>query len=381
MDHFTTKIKSLTYSHPLGSFVFLALVFSLIPFITLQVLIPQLILLRSVLVGFAPMLAAFMVVSSLKGESISARTLVKSLLHWRFSAGYYGIALFGPCLVLFLSWFILSVFGVESNVITPRPSDFVFIILTVLISGPIGEEVGFRGFALPYLLQRYSFVSASLIVGGLAGLWRLPIVTTAAMGLFSSEPARMILFLIGSLLGTISMAVPLGWLYVKTNSLIAPILIRLVFSITFFSLFVPEDLKAFSFAVSILLITALWAILRRIPLPPSVSARPTFLVIPYIVFQVIAVISVPLWFFFYILFNINNPVAGRDVSFVIYFLFGTLWHIPVFLGVVSTVMWGAFLLRFKRVTLISGVALCLPIAAFIFILMLQSLEYQRLIHK
>jgi len=95
---------------------------------------------------------------------------------------------------------------------------------------------------------------------------------------------------------------------------------------------------------------------------------------PFVAFQVIALISLPLWFFLWMIFNLDKPVSERDVSIAIYFLFATLWWIPLYLLLGSTGMWLAVVLRLKRAALITGIALCLPLAAFFVILLSQYLE-------
>ena len=45
------------------------------------------------------------------------------------------------------------------------------LVLAVLI---VGEEVGWRGFLLPYLMQHYAPLTSSLIVGVVWALWHLP---------------------------------------------------------------------------------------------------------------------------------------------------------------------------------------------------------------
>jgi len=44
-----------------------------------------------------------------------------------------------------------------------------------LITGPIGEEAGWRGFLLPRLLSRYSALVSSLILGVIWSVWHLPL--------------------------------------------------------------------------------------------------------------------------------------------------------------------------------------------------------------
>jgi len=50
------------------------------------------------------------------------------------------------------------------------------VLLFAVFSGPLGEEPGWRGFALPRLLERYPALTASLILGVVWAAWHLPLL-------------------------------------------------------------------------------------------------------------------------------------------------------------------------------------------------------------
>lgn len=52
---------------------------------------------------------------------------------------------------------------------------FPVIVIAQLPSSPLLEEFGWRGFALPHLQDRYSALTASLVLGLLWGIWHLPL--------------------------------------------------------------------------------------------------------------------------------------------------------------------------------------------------------------
>jgi membrane protease YdiL (CAAX protease family) len=67
------------------------------------------------------------------------------------------------------------------------PPNFAVLYLTsfvliFLVGGPLGEEPGWRGFALPRMQRRYGPLVASLLLGVLWTCWHLPHFLTRAQG-------------------------------------------------------------------------------------------------------------------------------------------------------------------------------------------------------
>jgi len=76
----------------------------------------------------------------------------------------------------------------------------LYYFLKTLLSGPLGEELGWRGFALMELQKKHAPLKASIIIGFWWGLWHLPIwFTTGFMGI---DLMKYILFFMISIMST-----------------------------------------------------------------------------------------------------------------------------------------------------------------------------------
>ena len=69
-----------------------------------------------------------------------------------------------------------------------------------MIIPSIGEEPGWRGFALPHLQAAYGPIMATIILGTLRGIWHLPALFTPLLGPFTVE--GFIVFVLTAAAGT-----------------------------------------------------------------------------------------------------------------------------------------------------------------------------------
>ena len=58
--------------------------------------------------------------------------------------------------------------------IAANPINILLVLLLSLISGPLNEEFGWRGYALDRLLVRFGFLRGSLVLGFIWAIWHLP---------------------------------------------------------------------------------------------------------------------------------------------------------------------------------------------------------------
>ena len=103
--------------------------------------------------------------------------LGRRLWIWNFSPGWLVLALgLPPALGVGSLWLAHWMF--EETFLPPQPT-FAFIaayfFLTLLRSGPLSEEFGWRGFLLPGLLKRFNPGAASLIVAAIWSVWHWPL--------------------------------------------------------------------------------------------------------------------------------------------------------------------------------------------------------------
>ena len=92
-------------------------------------------------------------------------------------------------------------------------SVLALLALSLLVTG-FGEELGWRGFALPRLQARQQAFAASLLLGVLWGLWHLPLLM--ANGLVPLTSLGILNFLLFDLTVT-AVAVLFTWVYNNTN--------------------------------------------------------------------------------------------------------------------------------------------------------------------
>ncbi len=144
--------------------------------------------------GFGPSLAGLLLTAA-ERRAIGLRDLLSRLFRWRVPPGWYLLALFAPPTLL-LGALVVSAWWAGFPLRLPAIDNWVSIhwILGFLyisaLGRAIGEEAGWRGYALPRLLESRGPLLSSLIIGAVGGIWHLP------------------LFWIR---GTVESGVPIGW--------------------------------------------------------------------------------------------------------------------------------------------------------------------------
>jgi len=84
----------------------------------------------------------------------------------------------------------------------------LLMFLNNLIQGPLGEEVGWRGYALTELKKRFSLVASSLILGVIWGLWHLPLWFVSGY-----SGVDLLLYIVFFMVSIVSLSLIIGVVY------------------------------------------------------------------------------------------------------------------------------------------------------------------------
>src|SRR5688500_14452815 len=186
--------------HPLIAFFVLAyaLTWPLIPLVSVSPLwgFPAL---------FGPATAAIVVAAVADGR-VGLKDLLGRVVRWRVGARWYAVALGLPVILALAAAGLHLALGARSSIEFGGLSVLNFVVFVLII----GEELGWRGYALPRLLARRSALAASLILGVLWGLWHLPTFFVPGAPQHGLPITAFLLF-------TVAYSVLFTWIYLHTG--------------------------------------------------------------------------------------------------------------------------------------------------------------------
>ncbi len=174
--------------------------------------------------AWGPSVAAFIIVAYIGGKR-GLLDFLRPFGRWRVGFKFWGIAIFGPAVLFLIGLGVYLLLGGEAPPFTMIRTELhlipLYLVLVVLMpwNGPVGEEFGWRGFALPKLQTRYGPLIASLVIGIVWGVWHLP-EFFAPLGVLGALASSMgvVSFMLVYTLGTIANSVYMTWLYNKTGA-------------------------------------------------------------------------------------------------------------------------------------------------------------------
>ncbi|MDO6448955.1 type II CAAX endopeptidase family protein [Oceanobacillus profundus] len=100
-----------------------------------------------------------------------------------------------------------------------------FAFIDTLIRGPLGEELGWRGYALNELQKKYSPLKSALIVGVLWGFWHTPLWFASGY-----TGVDLIKYIVLFMIGIISFSIIVTLFYNLNKNLVIPIITHQIFN-------------------------------------------------------------------------------------------------------------------------------------------------------
>jgi membrane protease YdiL (CAAX protease family) len=213
--------------------------------------------------GFGPSLAAVAMVAYSSGTAGLHRWLTRCL-QWRVGWRWVVLAFLFPAVFMGLAAAAHVALG---GSLPPSPAAghvglaALNFLLIFLVGGPLGEEFGWRGYALPALQARWGWRLASLLLGVVWAVWHLPLFYSAGtvqshlpMGLYA--------------LSAVASSVLFAWLFNRSRGSMVPVLV-LHTAVNAWSLIIPvmvlpdgSNLRPFQIVVGLLVLTAVALLLR-----------------------------------------------------------------------------------------------------------------------
>ena len=216
---------SVIRKHPLVAFFVLAYALSWWPWPLYAAGVPG-----EPFLSFGPLVAAVIVLAVTAGRP-GLRALVARMLRWRVRWYWYAVALALPLTVDALASAINVALGAPAPTFGPGAPWYSVIMVFAIrlvnpLDGPLGEEPGWRGFALPNLQVTRSPLIATTILALLVTGWHLPLVLGSG-----SNPLPPF-----ALLGTFAGTFWFTWVFNHTNGSVLLTLIMHAADATLFGL-------------------------------------------------------------------------------------------------------------------------------------------------
>ena len=177
---------------------------------------------------FSPTFSALMV-TSVTGGKPALKRLLSGFARWKVGFRWYFAAAF---LVLGPLAIALVYIALGNPVTGLKPGETFFTLagtlLFTLFSGPIAEELGWRGFALPRLQAKHNALLSSLVLGVIWTCWHIPLFfVTGATQMSIPFPIYLVL--------VVTVTIYLTWLFNNTRgSLIITVLAHFAYNATGF---------------------------------------------------------------------------------------------------------------------------------------------------
>lgn len=216
-----TSLRERTSAHPVASFFVLAFAISWLGFLPSVLGVAEAFGGLNLLVAqFGPAIAGALVLWSTGG---SLREWASRILRWRVPLRWWFVTLAIPVVLFGVTSAGFALLGYQpelSRLPDPLTTFLPTLVGLSLVAG-LGEEPGWRGFALPRLQARYGPLGATVLLGSVWAVWHLPLLAVdprAAHGI--SDPLVLAGLFTLTAVGILLYAFFYTWVYNHTGSVL-----------------------------------------------------------------------------------------------------------------------------------------------------------------
>lgn len=217
--------------------------------------------------GFGPSLAGVIMIDRTQDKQ-GQKDFLKRLIGFNSIGGWWYAFIF----LIFPAFLCLTVliYRITQNAYPDLPAlagisgqllTLPLLALMILLIGPLSEEIGWRGFALDQLQQRWSALVSSLVLGVVWSLWHLPLFFIEGT-MYSAWGFGGLLFWL-FILRMVCLSVIMTWVYNNNRrSILSAVLMHFTFNFTFsFLQPAPDEVHLYGtliFLVFVLVVCWFW---------------------------------------------------------------------------------------------------------------------------
>lgn len=121
--------------------------------------------------------AAGFILAAVEGGRTAVRELLRRVLIWRVGLGWWAFALLFPVVPAIAAVYVGASVGRRAVDWTGLPPVYnaIPVLLFLIVFAGLGEEFGWRGFAVPRVQRRHNALVTSLIIGAFHSIWHVPL--------------------------------------------------------------------------------------------------------------------------------------------------------------------------------------------------------------
>lgn len=164
---------------------------------------------------FVPMVSAIILTARYLNKKDVKRLLARIIDIRKLKIPWLILTITLMPIAFYITYFLMKEVGINFPANYKIPINAFFLFIAFFIAA-IGEEIGYMGFVIDRLLEKYNTLKSGLIIGVFWSLWHLPSMIQIG------QKAELIII---GLIATIAFRVLYSWLYIRTNGCVFSVIL------------------------------------------------------------------------------------------------------------------------------------------------------------